>query len=183
MGNRSLLFTADTIPTADHLPDPIRPLAEWNGLPPVHMILASAEPRRCQSVIWRDQAIGVAADYAAGVARLLGFLDAFAKLGTLPRDRGFAVARTEAERVLASDKHRGRYLLFETGDTFGGPQGDLTAEVEGMISEAIPATLRAVDETIAGQPPPSMLRLAEGWRRQLGLAWSDVLYYTPPEQV
>jgi len=39
------------------------------------------------------------------------------------------------------------------------------------------ATLREVDETIAGQPPRSVLRLADGWRRQLGLAWSDVLYY------
>ncbi len=177
MGNRSLLFTADSVPTADHRPDPVRPLAEWNGLPLVHLILASAEPRRCQSLIWRDQAIGIAGDHAAGVARLFAFLDAFAKLGTLPRDRGFAAARAEAERVLASDKHRGRYLLLETGDSFGGPQGDLVPQVERLIAEDIPATVQAIDQTIAGQPPRSVLRLADGWRRQLGLAWSDVLYY------
>ena len=138
MGNRSLLFTADSVPTADHRPDPIRPLAEWNGLPLVHLILASAEPRRCQSLIWRDQAIGIAGDYAAGVERLFGFLGAFAKLGTLPRDRGFAAARAEAELVLASDKHRGRYLLLETGDTFGGPQGDLVPAVERLIARGYP---------------------------------------------
>ena len=69
-------------------------------------------------------------------------------------------------RALAS----GAAVLVADGGPEAPPPGTVVAlrELE---------KLRGIDETIAGQPPPWIVRTAEHWRRELGLGWSDVLYY------
>ena len=53
MANRSYIYTVDSVPTKKKQPKPIRSLSEFGwDIPLVHKILASENPRLCQSVIW-----------------------------------------------------------------------------------------------------------------------------------
>src|SRR5262245_55965843 len=132
MANRSYVYTVDTLPEPDKQPSPIRSLTEFNwDIPLVHKILASVEPRRCQSVIWAEHEIGIVADYAGGVSRLLEFLDV---LAPVVNQKEFHDAVAEARDVLASDKHKGKFLLLEAGEIYNMSDGELVDECEQLLS-------------------------------------------------
>ena len=181
MGNRVLLFSVDSIPESGRHPHPIRALSEWNGgASLVQDLLVSGAPQRCQSVIWPEHRIGIVGDYDTGVQRLWTFLDALGKLGSLPEDQDFQEAVQQARGVLSSPEHRGRYMLLEAGEIFGGSMDALETEAENYVNESIPAVVRGAETLIARAPlPPWLARLPDSWREELGLYWTDVLYYTP----
>jgi len=180
MSNRSLLFTTDSMPGPGASPSAIRPLAEWNGLPPTHLLLASVNPKRCRSLLAPDTDSGVAGEYAGGVERLLAFLEALGKLDALVAPNAYAHAVAKAREVLASDEHRGRYVVLEAAGHYDGESAELSAAADRLIREDIRATVRAYEGLIAGAPPRWVHSLAENWADELGLAWSQVVYYSPP---
>jgi len=70
--------------------------------------------------------------------------------------------------------------LLEAAELFGGSTDALEAEAERYVLESIPAIVRGSEILVAGGPlPPWLARLPESWEEELGLYWSDVLYYAP----
>jgi hypothetical protein len=69
-----------------------------------------------------------------------------------------------------------RALLF-TVDSI--PEPDHPPDSIRGLSE-IPAIVRGCEILVAGDPlPPWLARLPGSWQEELGLYWSDVLYYAP----
>jgi hypothetical protein len=170
MANRSYVYSVDTRPEPGKQPSPIRSLSEFNwDIPLAHKILASQAPSRCQSVIWEEHRIGVVADYAGGVERLLKFLDA---VGV--KDKAFEDAVAETRQVL--DKHRGKYLLVEAGEIYDLSGNDLADECERLLAE-LPLVAKRVDGAIAGAEKDWLAEVAAEWEEKLGLYWADVLYF------
>ncbi len=179
MANRSYLYTLDAVPTKKNTPKPIRSLSEWGwDIPLAHKILASENPKRCQSAIWSDHEIGVVADFAAGRDRLLAFLDVLAK--AKPKNaKAFAAAVAETKKTLASKKHAGKFALLECGEIFDLLDDDLVVSANRLVDEEIPAARKKVDASIAGEGSAKawVSKLAKTWEKDLGLYWADVLYF------
>jgi hypothetical protein len=173
MANRSYLYSVDTIPTADRQPSPIRSVSEFNwDIALYHRVLMTGGPRRCQSAIWPDHEIGIVADYAAGTDRLLRLLELVRGVSE-ELDRSIDASR----EVLASDKHRGRYLLLEAGEIFDLLDEDLVDQADRLVNIELPGTASQVDRALAGEADDWVSQLASDWREQLDLYWADVLYF------
>jgi hypothetical protein len=178
MANRSYLYTLDKIPTKGKAnPKPIRSLGEWGwDIPLSHKILASEKPRRCQSAIWKDHEIGIVADFHAGRDRLLALLEVLGK--AKPKNpANFTLALKDTAKVLKSKKYVGKYTLLECGEIFDMMDGDLVKHANALAEKELPAIKKRVDAAIAGGEKKWVAKLAKSWEKDVGLYWSDVLYF------
>jgi hypothetical protein len=175
MANRSYVYSADTAPKKGKAPKPIRSLSEFNwGIPLAHKILASGSPVRGPSIIW-DQAIGISADWSVGTSRLLGLFDALSKEKKVAKPKDLAVAIAETKKTFASKKFKGKLILLEAGEIFDMEGGSLEKRCDALITE-IGKVAKEVDAAIAGKGK-LLSKLAKTWEEDLGVEWSDVLYF------
>ncbi len=177
MANRSYLYTLDAVPSKKKKVKPIRSLGEWGwDIPLSHKILASENPKRCQSAIWGDHEIGVVADFPAGRDRLLALLEVVAQ--AKPKNpKAFTEALAETKKTLASKKHAGKFTLLECGEIFDMLDDDLLVSANRLVDEEIPALKKKVDAAIAGKEKKWVSEVAKTWEKNLGLYWADVLYF------
>jgi hypothetical protein len=180
MANRSYVYTADSVPTAGHHPSPTRGLTEWNwGIPLTHKILASASPRRCTSVLWRDRSIGIAADAEEGKRRLLSFLELIGRTGAIPDMKTFQAAVAKTRRALTDPRHAGAFVLLEAGEIYMMEDGDLETHIEGFVTELqkLGGNLERADVV---EDSVWLRAIARGWEEDLGgLYWSSLLACDP----
>jgi hypothetical protein len=177
MANRSYVYSVDAVPTKEQNPKPIRSLSEYNwDIPLAHKILASGAPRRCQSAIWEKHEIAIVGDYAVGKDRLIRFLDALAASGRMAKKDDFSAAVKETKEVLASEKHAGKLILLEAGEIFDMSGEGLVEGCDALVEE-ISGLAKRVDDAITGQNEALLRKVAEGWEKDLGLYWADVLYF------
>jgi hypothetical protein len=177
MANRSYLYTLDAVPSKKKKVKPIRSLSEWGwDIPLSHKILASENPKRCQSAIWGDHEIGVVADFPAGRDRLLAFLGVVGE--AKPKNqKAFAEALAETKKTLASKKHAGKLTLLECGEIFDMLDEDLVTSTDRLVDKEIPALKEKVEAAIAGKEKKWVSEVAKTWEKSLGLYWADVLYF------
>jgi hypothetical protein len=177
VANRSYIYTVDEVPTKKRQPKPIRSLGEWGwDIPLAYKILASEKPKRCQSAIWKDHAIGVVADFAPGRDRLLAFLERLA--AAKPKDnKAFDEAVAETKKTLASKKRAGKLVLLECGEIFDMHDADLVESANALVGDEIHSARRKVDAVLAGKEAKWLAGVAKDWEKSLGLYWADVLYF------
>ena len=156
---------------------PIRSLSEWAWDVPVsHMILASEAPKKCQSIVWAQQ-IGITADFAAGRDRLLAFIDVVGK--AKPKNpKAFAAAVEATKKVMKSKKYVGKLTQLEAGEIFDMSGHPLGVAHKNLLKD-LATTRKKVEAAIAGKEAKWVKHLAKEWETELGLEWSDVLYFDP----
>ena len=177
MANRSYLYSVDVIPEPGKEPPVIRGLSEIDkDIPLAHLILAGAQPRVCQSVIWTEQQIAVVGDFAPGMSRLIQLLNVLAHT-SLVGDPTFMGALAQTVTTLSNPTFRGKFFLLEAGEIFDMSGEELEVSVSNLVQKQIPETNQKVQDALLGKGGAWLSELAKTWRESLGLVWSDVLYY------
>jgi hypothetical protein len=179
MANRSHVYLTDQLPTkAKHKRGQFRGVCEWNWEIPIsHLLLVANKPKRVQSAIWKDHEIGIAADSKGAVERLLAFIDLLGQ-GEVKSAGYWDDCVDETKKFFASKKRKGKWFLLEAGELFDMSGNDLVKECDAVV-KAIPAMVKKVDKALAGGEKPWVSKLRKNWEKELGLYWSDVLYYSP----
>lgn len=179
MANRSYLYT--------HHPgeDPAyRDVSEWAGdLPLAHLLLVGADPTVSASAIWQvDAKIALQGNASESRPRFLAFLKWLAP--QLPA--GFRAAAQEAQAFLARPDRQGDYFHLELGEIYELQGLDLIGMERETAANAVRARelvaevqrLLAADGATLDDTNHARLRqLQANWEQNLGLAFSENLYY------
>ncbi|MFE7463040.1 hypothetical protein ACFU6R_02905 [Streptomyces sp. NPDC057499] len=176
MANRSYLYSADTPPTADALPDRIRCVSEHNwSIPLAHRLLVGRGTSIVPSMIWNPR-IGIAADFDGGAELLLGLLRVVGR--GLEDDAAFAecVARTTAHL----DKQRDRLFVLETGEMLSLHDEDPEAAVESLAARDIPEAVARAEAAISGGDDTWLASVRAGWQEHFASFYGDALYFSFP---
>lgn len=130
MSNRVCLFSTNFVPGTDVEERHVVGLSEWgNDLPIGFKILASANPRKCPSLIFEDSESGaVIADFDPGVARFLDFL------ARIPHPAVLALAE-EARSFLSAENNKNRYILLEPEEYFWLGNDEPVHQMEVLLAE------------------------------------------------
>ncbi|MFD3570269.1 hypothetical protein [Streptomyces sp. NPDC058671] len=177
MANRSYLYSADSMPSEAEVPQRIRCISEHNGeIPLAHKLLVGRGTAIVPSMIWNPP-IGIAADYADGVALLLDLLRAVGK--GLEGDVEFAacVDRTTAHL----EKQQAKYFVLEAGEIVSMTGDDPAASVRRLASEDVPDAVAEAEAAIAGQNDDWLASVRADWQRHFASFYSEALYFSFPD--
>jgi hypothetical protein len=141
MAHRSHLYAADSLPTKDDTPRPVRSVSDHNwSIPLAQLLLVGHGTTVVPSMMW-DPPMCVAADYAEGADLLLALLRLVGE-GEVPDREDFDDLVALIARHL--DEQKSRYFLLEAGEIFDLREADLdTAARELIRYEIEPAAARA----------------------------------------
>lgn len=174
MANRSYLYSADSVPTDDEIPQAIRCISEHNwAIPLAHKLMAGYGTTIVPSMIWNPR-IGIAADYDRGAALLRDLLNAVGR--GLEDDDQFARCVDETGAHL--DKQRAGHFILETGEMISITADDPVAAVQRLVSTDIPGAVAQAEAAIAGENDEWLASVRADWQEHLGSFYSDALYYT-----
>ncbi|MFJ8210687.1 hypothetical protein [Streptomyces sp. NPDC096033] len=177
MANRSYLFSADSIPTEDDIPKPIRCISEHNwAVPLAHQLLVGYGTTVVPSMIWSPR-IGIAADYDRGAALLRDLLLAVGQ--GLEEDDEFA--RCVKKTTTHLETQRAQYFLLETGEMVSLGDEDPVAAVERLVSADIPAAVARAEAAIAGENQEWLASVRADWQEHFASFYGKALYYSFPE--
>jgi hypothetical protein len=179
MANRSYLYT--------HHPgeDPeYRDLAEWKVNPPVaHFLLVGANPAICSSAIWEvDAKIAIKGDATQSRPLFVAFLNWLEQ--QLPED--FGNASEEAKRWLTRPDRQGTHFHLELGEIYelmGLELDEMERETvsNAALAQSLFEEVRRLVETDGATLNDAVCARIKGlksnWKEQLGLYFSDVLYF------
>ncbi|MGW1428027.1 DUF7822 domain-containing protein [Streptomyces sp. NPDC002431] len=176
MANRSYLYSTNTPPTADAVPQRIRCVSEHNwSIPLAHQLLVGRGTSVVPSMIWNPR-IGIAADFDGGADLLLGLLRVVGQ--GLEDDGGFAecVARTTAHL----DKQRDRFFVLETGEMVSLHDEDPEAAVESLVAHDIPDAVARAEAAVSGRDEAWLASVRKDWEQHFASFYSDALYFSFP---
>lgn len=184
MANRTYLYASNTLPP-DVSGEKLRSIGEYSwDVPFLFQLLMSANPQRCRSSIWdTPESIAIAADYEAGLEKLVTFLNRVENPVIEPM-------RNEAIAFLTAPENKREYLILEAGEIFELSEKPLSGECEQLMAgiENIDATAEFVLAQLNGT---AKTRGVFGWLDRLlsrkrdprhpfweiGLgSWSNILY-------
>ncbi|WP_433216558.1 hypothetical protein [Microtetraspora malaysiensis] len=176
MANRSYLYSADSLPSAEDIPKPIRCISEHNwSIPLAHKLLVGRETAVVPSMIWNPR-IGIAADFAGG-ASLLG--DLLRVVGQELTDRDFSVC---VDKTMAHlDKQRGKFFLLETGEIISLGGNDPEQEVRDLVAHDIPAAVAQAEAALAGANDEWLASVRADWQDHFGSFYNEWLYFSFPD--
>ncbi|MCG7526561.1 hypothetical protein MHW47_19170 [Streptomyces sp. OfavH-34-F] len=176
MANRSYLYSADSMPDDADIPKPIRCISEHNwAIPLAHKLLVGRGTVIVPSMIWNPR-IGIAADYAGGVALLRDLLHVVGK--GLENDAEFNECVTRSMAHL--EKQRAKYFVLETGEMVSLEGDDPEASVERLVSTDIPGSVAEAEAAIAGGNEEWLTSLRADWQSHFGSFYSEALYFSFP---
>lgn len=174
MANRSRLYAANTLPSAEGRPDAVVGISEHNwSIPLAHLLLVSFDTRAVPSMIW-DRHIGVAGDYDRGAALLVELLRVVGEDVEEERDFAKVVATTKAQL----EKQRSKYFLLEAGDILGMDDGPLEEALDRLVEHHIPALAAHAAAAIAGENDEWLAIARARWRENFYSFYNDTLYYS-----
>ncbi|MGW4056417.1 DUF7822 domain-containing protein [Streptomyces sp. NPDC004779] len=177
MANRSYLYSADSMPTEEGIPQRIRCISEHNwDIPLAHKLLVGRGTTVVPSMIWNPP-IGIAADYAEGAALLRNLLREVGK--GLEDDAEFAecAARTAAHL----DKQQAKYFVLETGEIVSMTDDDPAESVRRLAADDIPHAVAQAEAALAGQNDDWLASVRADWQRHFASFYSEALYFSFPE--
>jgi hypothetical protein len=174
MANRSHLYAANTLPSAEGRPDPIMGISEHNwSIPLAHLILVSFDTRAVPSMIW-DQRMGVAGDYDRGAALLVELLRLVGEDVEDAQDFQKVVATTQAQL----EKRRAKYFLLEAGEILDMDDDPHEEAFNRLVEHHIPYLAAQAEAAIAGENA-DWLAIARGrWRENFNSFYDDTFYYS-----
>ncbi|WP_106400059.1 DUF7822 domain-containing protein [Actinocorallia populi] len=178
MANRSYLYAADSLPTEQGVPRPVRCVSEHNwSIPLAHLLLAGHEPAVVPSMIWNHR-ICVAADYAAGADLLTALLRLVGE-GEVDDREGFddLAART----ALHLEKQRSRHFLLEPGEIFSINEEDLATAAQSLIDVEIDIAVTRARAALDGRETAWLEELRKDWSTPFASFYADHLYYSFPD--
>ncbi|MEO3874038.1 hypothetical protein ABGB18_34965 [Nonomuraea sp. B12E4] len=176
MANRSYLYSADSLPTPENLPKPVRCVSEHNwSIPLAHKILVGRETTVVPSMIWNPR-IGIAADFARG-AELLG--DLLRVVGQGLADDEFTACVDKAMAHL--DKQRGKFFLLETGEIVSLSGGDPEEAVRDLVTHDIPDAVAQAEAALAGDNEEWLTSVRAKWQEHFASFYSEWLYFSFPD--
>ncbi|MFF2197527.1 hypothetical protein [Streptomyces sp. NPDC058157] len=176
MAHRSYLYSADSMPTEDDIPQAIRCISEHNwGIPLAHKLLVGYGTTIVPSMIWSPR-IGIAADYDRGATLLRALLKAVGQ--GLEEDDEFSRC---AEKTAAHlEKQRAHHFLLETGEMISLSDDDPEAAVQRLVADDIPAAVARAEAAVAGEDDAWLASVRADWQENLGSFYGDALYYSFP---
>jgi hypothetical protein len=177
MANRSYLYSANSLPTDEDIPKPIRCISEHNwSIPLAHKLLVGRETTVVASVIW-SQRIGIAADFAGGAALLGDLLRLVGQTFTGEDDFAECVDTTMAHL----EKQREKFFLLETGEIISlGGDDDPEETVRGLVAFDIPNAVTQAEAAIAGSNDQWLASVRANWTDHFASFYSDWLYFSFP---
>ncbi|WP_228555730.1 DUF7822 domain-containing protein [Catenulispora pinisilvae] len=174
MANRSHLYAANTLPSAEGRPDPVVGISEHNwSIPLAHLILVSFDTRAVPSMIW-DQRMGVAGDYDRGAALLVDLLRLVGEEVEDEQDFHKVVEKTKAQLA----RQRAKYFLLEAGEILDMDDEPHAEALDRLVGHHIPFLAAQAEAAIAGENA-EWLAIARGrWRENFNSFYDDTLYYS-----
>ncbi len=174
MANRSHLYAANTLPSAEGRPDPVVGISEHNwSIPLAHLILVSFDTRAVPSMIW-DQRMGVAGDYDRGAALLVDLLRLVGEEVEDEQDFRKVVEKTKAQLA----RQRAKYFLLEAGEILDMDDEPHAEALDRLVGHHIPFLAAQAEAAIAGENA-EWLAIARGrWRENFNSFYDDTLYYS-----
>jgi len=186
MANRSHIYTFSKESSVQH-----KDLSEWKwAIPIAHQLLVSGQPRAVHSHVWNnDDKIAIEADFDPGLARLFRFLHWFAQQegvsGTEVLER--QIRRTQ--EFFERRENRKPLALLEAAEIFvlneRIPLGQQTEseirEIEVLAAEV--DRLTSGEGSLATSSVRALQKLGDTWEDELGLYWTDVVYFSLNEAV
>lgn len=176
MANRSYLYSVDSVPDDDSIPDDIRCISEHkSSVPLAHKLLAGRRTFRCASTIWNGD-LGIVGDFDGGVELLSRFLRVLGAGDVADRDR-FDQTVASTEGFLAEPRRRGRYFLLECTEIMELYTDNAQAEVVKVVDD-VASVVKLADAAIAGAETPWLTGLRTTWPQEFDSFYSDHLYYS-----
>jgi len=178
VANRSYLYSADALPTAESIPSPIRCVSEHNwAIPLAHHLLAGRGTQIVPSMIWNPR-IGIGADYDGGAELLLDLLRVVGE--------GELDDREEFDRIVGLtrghlDKQRAKHFLLETGEMVSMGGDDVEEAVASIVEHDIPDSVRRAEAAIAGGEEAWVASLRAEWGDHFASFYADHLYFSFPD--
>ncbi len=173
MANRSYLYSADSLPSEEDIPKPVRCISEHNwSIPLAHKLLVGRETAVVPSMIWNPR-IGIAADFAGG-AELLGDLLQVVGQGIADRDFAACVDKTMAHL----EKQRGKFFLLETGEIVSLGGDDPEDEVRHLVAHDIPTAVAQAEAALAGGNDEWLASVRADWQDHFASFYSEWLYFS-----
>ena len=179
MANRSYLYS--------HHPEAnkkYRDLAEHNySIPLIHLILVGIEPEVCNSALWEiDQAIAIRGKATPARELLFSFLE-----WLKPQlNDDFSEQVNQAKTLLLKEDRQGTYYHLEPAEVYElmglsveemNLQALEDAEESALICQVIKDLLAIEGSTLANTDNELLKRIPDNWQAELGLYFSEVLYY------
>ena len=179
MANRSHVYVTDKLATkAKNKRGQFRGISEWGwDIPISHLLLVANKPRRVLSAIWKEHEIGIVGESKGAVERLLRFIELLGA-GKVKNQSDWDEAVDETQKFFAKKKSQGKWFVLEAGEIFDMSGNSLVKECDAAL-KAIAAMVKKVDKALAGGEKPWLTKLRKNWEKELGLYWSDILYYEP----
>ena len=179
MANRSYLYS--------HHPEAnkkYRDLAEHNyTIPLIHLILVGVKTEVCNSALWQvDSAIAIRGKAAPARELLFKF---FAWL-TPQLGQEFSQQVAEVKKILLQENRQGTHYHLEPAEVYElmglsieemNLQALEDAEEAAMICQVIKDLIAVEGSTLADTDSELLKRIPENWQAELGLNFSEVLYY------
>jgi hypothetical protein len=194
MSNRAYLYSVNSIPTSDSVPDVIKGLSEYEyDIPIVYKILLGNEPEVCRSVIWRNEKAGLVADFRKGLNDLLLFLELFKK-EEMDDPEMFEELYEETLKFLKNPKHTEKYVLLEVSEIFDMEEEPLDVLFKDLIFDIkfVANEAKSLVKLSANPKNPNVFftsklgefhDLKKDWDETLGIdCWSNILYYHFPKK-
>ncbi|MEU5876242.1 hypothetical protein [Spirillospora sp. NPDC047279] len=179
MANRSYLYAADSLPTDEASPRPVRCVSEHNwSVPLAHHLLAGRAPAVVPSMIWNGP-LGVAADFAGGAELLTGLLRVVGE-GEVP-DRGEFDAMV-TKTVAHLEEQKSSHFLLETGEIVSLGGDEPQAAVEDLVRYDIPSSVARAEAAIRGEEPDWLSSLRRDWPEHFGSFYATSLYFSFPDE-
>ncbi|WP_079423346.1 hypothetical protein [Streptomyces katrae] len=176
MANRSYLYSADSMPTEDDIPQSIRCVSQHNwAVPLAHKLLTGYGTTIVPSMIWSPR-IGIAADYDRGATLLRNVLKAVGQ--GLEEDDEFVQCMEKTASHL--ERQRAAYFVLETGEMISLSDEDPVAAVQRLVSADIPAAVAQAEAAVLGENDEWLASVRAGWQEHLGSFYSSALYYSFP---
>lgn len=177
MAHRSYLYAADSLPTADDIPRPVRCVSEhaWD-VPLAHLLLAGHGTAAAPSMIWNPP-VGLTADYDPGADLLLGLLRLVGEGEIADREDFDAMVLRTAQHL---EKQRSRHFLLEPGEIFSLVEDDLDTAAQDLIDTRIEPAVTRARSALDGREAAWLDELRKDWSTHFASFYADHLYYSFP---
>ena len=179
MANRSYLYSYYSKADKKY-----RDLSEQNyDIPLVHLILVGIETEVCNSALWEvDSAIAIRGQAASARELLLRFFDWL----TPQLGQEFSEQVAEVKEILLKENRQGTHYHLEPGEVYElmglsveemNLQALEDAAEAALICQVIKELMAVEGSTIADTDNELLKRIPDNWQVELGLYFSEVLYY------
>ncbi|MEV0613971.1 hypothetical protein AB0I81_11665 [Nonomuraea sp. NPDC050404] len=176
MANRSYLYSADSLPTTEVTPKPVRCISEHNwSIPLAHKLLVGRGTSVVPSMIW-NAPVCIAADFTGGV-ELLGALLRVVGQGL----EGGAFTECADKTMTHLSKQQGKYFLLETGEIVSLGGDDAEEAVRGLVAHDIPDAVAQAEAALAGENDQWLASVRADWENHFASFYSDWLYFSFPD--